>query len=141
MATEELSIGDYVLTGGELPAMVAIDAIVRLIPGVLGNADSAACDSFPTACWNIRNIPGRRTYRGWRVPEVLLSGHHAEIAKWRRQQSFRTMLRRPDLLDNASLTPMSDNGWTSSEDNWTEGKEIPIDTIPIAHYNGMKVFS
>lgn len=120
LATEELSIGDYVLTGGELPAMVAIDAIVRLIPGVLGNGDSAACDSFSDGLLEYPQYTRPPNFRGWHVPEVLLSGHHAEIAKWRRQQSLlRTMLRRPDLLANARLT--------SDERQWLDEQRGQLD--------------
>lgn len=106
LATDELSIGDYVLTGGELPAMVMIDAIVRLLPGVLGNEASAANDSFSDGLLEYPQYTRPAEFRGWKVPDVLLSGNHAEIAKWRRQQSLlRTLRRRPDLLEQAELTP------------------------------------
>lgn len=103
---EEISIGDYVLSGGELPAMVLIDALVRLIPGALGHEDSAACDSF-----SARDADGRplldcphftrpRVWENMEVPDVLLSGDHARIEQWRRQQQVeRTKKRRPDLTD------------------------------------------
>lgn len=99
LATEELSIGDYVLTGGELPALVVIDAVVRLLPGVLGDLDSAVGDSFQTGRLDYPHYTRPEEFRGWRVPEVLLSGHHARIAQWRREQAeARTRARRADLL-------------------------------------------
>ncbi len=99
LATEELSIGDYVLTGGELPALVVIDAVVRLLPGVLGDLDSAVGDSFQTGMLDYPHYTRPEEFRGWRVPEVLLSGHHARIAQWRREQAEeRTRERRADLL-------------------------------------------
>lgn len=106
LITDELSIGDYVLTGGELPAMVVIDAVVRLLPGVLGNENSAAADSFSDGLLEYPHYTRPPEFRGWQVPEVLLSGHHAEIGKWRRRQSIlRTFARRPELLERADLTP------------------------------------
>lgn len=99
LATEELSIGDYVLTGGELPALVVIDAVVRLMPGVLGDLDSAVGDSFQTGMLDYPHYTRPEAFRGWRVPEVLMSGHHARIAQWRREQAeARTRERRADLL-------------------------------------------
>jgi tRNA (guanine37-N1)-methyltransferase len=99
LATEELSIGDYVLTGGELPALVVIDAVVRLMPGVLGDLDSAVGDSFQTGMLDYPHYTRPEEFRGWRVPEVLMSGHHARIAQWRREQAeARTRERRADLL-------------------------------------------
>lgn len=106
LVTDELSIGDYVLTGGELPAMVVIDAIVRLLPGVLGNESSAATDSFQAGLLEYPQYTRPASFRGWDVPEVLLSGHHGRIEEWRRRQSLlRTLRRRPDLLEQADLTP------------------------------------
>jgi len=105
LVTDELSVGDYVLTGGELPAMVVIDAVVRLLPGALGNERSAAADSFSDGLLEYPHYTRPADFRGWAVPEALLSGHHAEIDKWRRRQSLqRTLERRPDLLDRAELT-------------------------------------
>lgn len=105
LATDEISIGDYVLTGGELPAMVIIDSVTRLIPGVLGNETSAASDSFSTGLLEYPQYTRPAEYRGYRVPDVLLSGHHLRIEKWRRQQALRrTWERRPDLLKTAPLT-------------------------------------
>jgi tRNA (guanine37-N1)-methyltransferase len=98
LATDELSIGDYVLTGGELPALVVIDAVTRLLPGVLGNAESAEADSFSEGLLEYPHYTRPAAFRGWSVPDVLLSGHHAEIARWRRKEQFRrTRERRPDL--------------------------------------------
>jgi tRNA (guanine37-N1)-methyltransferase len=105
LVTDELSIGDYVLTGGELPAMVVIDSVVRLLPGVLGNEQSAVTDSFSTGLLEYPHYTRPAQFRDWTVPDVLLSGHHENIAKWRREQSLlRTLRRRPDLLEQAELT-------------------------------------
>lgn len=102
---EEVSIGDYVLTGGELPALVIMDAVSRLVGGVLHNEDSAEFDSFHD---NLLEYPQYSRPEVWRdkaVPPILMSGHHANVEKWRREQSLiRTLERRPDLLDNANLT-------------------------------------
>lgn len=105
LVTDELSVGDYVLTGGELPAMVVTDAVVRLLPGVLGNEQSAVTDSFSDGLLEYPHYTRPAEFRGWKVPDALLSGHHAEIEKWRRRQSLeRTLARRPELLDRAELT-------------------------------------
>ncbi len=105
LVTDELSIGDYVLTGGELPAMVVIDAVVRLLPGALGNESSAVTDSFSTGLLEYPHYTRPASFRGWDVPEVLVSGHHARIEAWRREQSLlRTLERRPELLESAELT-------------------------------------
>lgn len=104
LATDELSIGDFVLTGGELPAMVIIDSIVRLLPGVLGNETSAATDSFSTGLLEHPHYTRPADFRGYRVPDVLLSGNHEKIAEWRKKESLRrTLLRRPDMLEEANL--------------------------------------
>ena len=101
LITKEISIGDYVLSGGELPAMVLTDAIVRLIPGVLGDAESALEDSFQNGLLEPPQFTRPAEYRGLKVPDVLLNGNHAEIAKWREETALRkTRDRRPDLLDN-----------------------------------------
>lgn len=101
----EYSIGDFVLTGGELPAMVMIDAIARLLPGVLGSAGSAEADSFSDGLLEHPHYTRPAEFMGQRVPEVLLSGNHARIAAWRRSQQLqRTLQRRPDLLDKVQLT-------------------------------------
>ncbi|MDI4646244.1 tRNA (guanosine(37)-N1)-methyltransferase TrmD [Cohnella hashimotonis] len=105
LVTDELSVGDYVLTGGELPAMTVVDAVVRLLPGVLGNESSAVTDSFSDGLLEYPHYTRPVNFRGLQVPDVLLSGHHAEIDKWRRQQSLlRTHARRPELLDVADMT-------------------------------------
>ncbi|HUF49141.1 MAG TPA: tRNA (guanosine(37)-N1)-methyltransferase TrmD [Vicinamibacterales bacterium] len=99
VATDELSIGDYVLTGGELPALVVLDAVVRLVPGVVGDAASVAQDSFEGGWLDHPHYTRPAVWRGRSVPEVLLSGHHAAIEKWRQAQRVeRTRARRPDLL-------------------------------------------
>ena len=99
LADDELSIGDYVLTNGALPAMVIIDAVVRLIPGVLGDDESAQDESFSHGLLEYPQYTRPAEFRGMKVPEVLLSGNHAEIAKWRGQQAkLRTQEKRPDLL-------------------------------------------
>ncbi len=105
LATDEISVGDYVLTGGELPAMILIDAIARHVPGVLGQAAAAAADSFSTGLLEYPHYTRPADFRGWAVPEILQSGDHAQIARWRRQQSLRrTWQQRPDLLLTAPLT-------------------------------------
>ncbi|MBB6736068.1 tRNA (guanosine(37)-N1)-methyltransferase TrmD [Cohnella zeiphila] len=105
LVTDELSIGDYVLTGGELPAMVVIDAVARLLPGVLGNEQSAESDSFGDGLLEYPHYTRPPVFRDLPVPDVLLSGNHAEIDKWRRRQSIlRTLARRPELLAEAELT-------------------------------------
>ncbi len=105
LATDELSIGDYVLTGGELAALVVIDAISRLVPGVLGDPDGAWDDSHAAGLLEYPHYTRPPDFRGWRVPDILLSGDHARIARWRREQAvLRTWQRRPDLLAGAPLT-------------------------------------
>jgi len=105
LVTDEISIGDYVLSGGELAAMVVIDAVVRLLPGVLGSQASPLDDSHVAGLLEYPQYTRPEVYRGWSVPEVLLSGNHAQIAKWRRDQTIlRTLERRPELLDKANLT-------------------------------------
>ena len=105
IVTDYVSIGDYVLTGGELPAMVMIDAISRLVPGVLNNEVSAEFESFHDNLLEHPQYTRPVAYHEKRVPDVLLSGHHAKIEEWRREQSLkRTLERRPDLLENANLT-------------------------------------
>ena len=104
LVTDEISIGDYVLTGGEVPAMVVIDAVVRLLPGVLGSEASSLDDSHTSGLLEYPQYTRPPVYRGWSVPEVLLSGNHAQITKWRREQIIRrTVERRPELLDKANL--------------------------------------
>jgi len=104
LATEELSIGDYVLTGGELPALVVADAVARLLPGVVGDEASVAGDSFVRGLLDYPHYTRPAEFRSHGVPPVLLSGHHAEIARWRKREGLRrTLERRPDLLDRADL--------------------------------------
>ena len=105
LATEEISIGDYVLTGGELAALVIVDAVVRLVPGVVGDEASVAEDSFVRGLLDHPHYTRPAVFRGMAVPEVLLSGHHAAIEAWRRRERVRrTIERRPDLLDAAALS-------------------------------------
>ena len=104
LVTDEISIGDYVLSGGELAAMVVVEAVVRLLPGVLGSEASPVDDSHATGLLEYPQYTRPMVYRDWSVPEVLLSGNHAQIAEWRREQAIiRTFKRRPELLDKANL--------------------------------------
>ena len=99
LVTDEVSIGDYVLSGGEIPAMVVVDAVTRLLPGALGCDESAEQDSFSNGLLDYPHYTRPSEYRGLKVPEVLLSGHHAEIDKWRREKAMeKTRKNRPDLL-------------------------------------------
>ncbi len=99
LVTDQISVGDYVLTGGELPALSIIDAVTRFIPGALGDPDGPYDDSFGSGLLEYPHYTRPEEFRGWRVPEVLLSGNHAAIAKWRKEQSLiRTRKHRPDLL-------------------------------------------
>lgn len=105
IVTDEISIGDYVLTGGELPALVTIDAIARFVPGVLHNAESASFESFQDNLLEYPQYTRPETVEGMTVPEVLLSGHHAKIDEWRHRESLkRTLFKRPDLLETADLS-------------------------------------
>ena len=105
LVTDEISIGDFVLTGGELPALAIIDAVTRLLPGALGDPDGARDDSFASGLLEYPHYTRPEDFRGWKVPEVLLSGNHAEINRWRREQAvLRTAQRRPDLLEKTDLT-------------------------------------
>lgn len=105
LVTDSISIGDYVLTGGELPALVLVDAITRLLPGVLGDPDAPHDDSHATGLLEYPHYTRPPEFRGWEIPEVLLSGNHAEINRWRRQESLRrTLVHRPDLLSRAALS-------------------------------------
>ena len=106
IVTDHVSIGDYVLTGGELPAMVMMDAISRMIPGVLHNDESAEDDSFGDGLLEFPQYSRPEVWNGRAVPKVLLSGDHAKVDAWRREQSLiRTALRRPDLLESAHISP------------------------------------
>ncbi len=105
LVTDEISIGDYVLSGGELPALVLIDAITRLIPGALGDPEGPWDDSHATGLLEYPQYTRPPEFRGWRVPDILLSGDHGRIAEWRRRESLlRTLRRRPDLLKKADLS-------------------------------------
>ena len=105
IVTDEISLGDFVLTGGELAAITIIDAVSRLVPGVLGKEDSFANESFSDGLLEYPQYTRPPVFHGKEVPEILLSGHHANIAKWRREQSLiRTVKKRPDLLETAELT-------------------------------------
>lgn len=105
LVTDEISIGDYVLSGGELAAMVVIDAVVRLIPGVLGSPASADSDSYHDGLLEYPQYTRPEVYRDWPVPSVLLSGNHGKIAQWQRRQAIlRTAERRPDLIEKADLS-------------------------------------
>ena len=112
---EEISIGDFVLSGGEVPALVVIDALARLAPGALGNAESAADESFTDGLLEYPQFTRPEEFRGLRVPDVLLSGDHAKVAAWRRRQALlRTRDRRPDLLRSARLTD-EDRGFLAAD--------------------------
>ncbi|MEQ6387805.1 tRNA (guanosine(37)-N1)-methyltransferase TrmD [Bacillaceae bacterium S4-13-58] len=105
LVTDEISIGDYVLTGGELGAMVIIDSVVRLLPRVLGNEESAIKDSFSTGLLEHPHYTRPQDFRGMKVPDILISGNHQKIDEWRKKESLkRTYARRPDLLENAPLS-------------------------------------
>jgi tRNA (guanine37-N1)-methyltransferase len=104
LATDEISIGDYVLTGGEIPAMVLVDAVTRLLPGVLGDPIAPLKDSHANGLLEGPHYTKPAEYRGWKVPEILLSGNHAQIAKWRRREELRrTLEARPELLEKSEL--------------------------------------
>ena len=116
VADMELSIGDFVVSGGEIPAMVVIDAVTRLVPGVLGNEESIEHESFESGLLEYPHYTRPELFREEKVPEVLLSGHHAEITKWRRREALkRTLERRPELLDKADLT--------DEERAWVHGQQ------------------
>ncbi|MBD3368011.1 MAG: tRNA (guanosine(37)-N1)-methyltransferase TrmD [Candidatus Eisenbacteria bacterium] len=123
LATHELSIGDYVITGGELAAAVVIDAVARLVPGVLGDIESAETDSFYQGILGPPSYTRPESYRGMDVPEVLVSGHHELIRRWRLTEALRTtMERRPDLLEAANLTEedeeiLAELGWDTDPDD------------------------
>ena len=119
LVTEEVSIGDYVLSGGELPALAIVDAVARLVPGVVGDAESVVRDSFTRGLLDHPHYTRPASFRGLDVPAVLLSGHHGEIDRWRRQQALRrTYERRPDLLEDEALTD-EERQWLAA---WTAGE-------------------
>jgi tRNA (guanine37-N1)-methyltransferase len=115
---EEVSLGDFVLSGGELPAMALMDAVVRQLPGVLGDAQSAVQDSFVDGLLDCPHYTRPEEYEGVRVPDVLLGGHHAEIEQWRRKEALRnTLAKRPDLIERARRNKMlsrADEAWLAS---------------------------
>lgn len=105
LISDEISIGDYVLSGGELAAMVVVDALIRLLPGAVGSEVSIKSDSYSSGLLKYPQYTRPAVYRGWAVPEILLSGNHGEIARWRRQQALlRTLKQRPELLNKVSLS-------------------------------------
>jgi tRNA (guanine37-N1)-methyltransferase len=117
LVDDEISVGDYVLSGGELPAMVVVDAVVRLLPGALGSAESLLEESFNDSLLEYPHYTRPPDFRGWTVPPVLLSGDHAKIDRWRRGQRIRrTSERRPDLLADADVTPAELEEWGDPTD-------------------------
>ena len=124
IVTDYVSIGDYVLTGGELPAMVMMDSISRMVPGVLNNQESGETESFAGNLLEYPQYSRPEEWHGKKVPEVLMSGHHANIEKWRREQSiYRTAKRRPDLLKKADLTNKEWNYVRQLRKQWKEEEE------------------
>ena len=124
VVTDYVSIGDYVLTGGELPAMVMMDSISRMVPGVLNNQESGETESFAGNLLEYPQYSRPEEWHGKKVPEVLMSGHHANIEKWRREQSvYRTAKRRPDLLKKADLTNKEWNYVRQLRKQWKEEEE------------------
>jgi tRNA (guanine37-N1)-methyltransferase len=127
LVTDEISIGDFVLTGGELPALVIIDAVTRLVPGVLGDPDGPWDDSHASGLLEYPHYTRPPEFRGWQVPEILVSGDHARLARWRREQSLlRTRQRRPDMLAGASLSEADRQFLLKLDEQEKErGEEIP----------------
>ncbi|MCB1690019.1 MAG: tRNA (guanosine(37)-N1)-methyltransferase TrmD [Halioglobus sp.] len=127
---EELSIGDYVLSGGELAAMVVIDAVTRQLPGVLGHECSAGEDSFVEGLLDCPHYTRPETYQGMDVPDVLLSGNHEEIRRWRLKQALgRTLERRPDLLEGRAMTPEEETLLAE----YLRERELPVTGVPHEH--------
>lgn len=123
---EEVSIGDYVLSGGELPAMVLLDAVIRQIPGALGHADSAREDSFARGLLDCPHYTRPEIYLGLEVPAVLRSGDHAAIARWRLRQALaRTRQRRPDLLQDRTLSELEQELWQELDEEFRDGPSDP----------------
>ena len=115
LVEDEISIGDYVVSGGEIAAIVLVDAVAREVPGVVGSGESLREESHAAGLLEYPQYTRPADFRGMRVPDILLSGHHAEIARWRRRQSLlRTALRRPDLLEHAAITD-AEHAWLAAE--------------------------
>ncbi len=115
LVTDEISIGDYILTGGEIPAMILVDAVTRLLPNVLGSETSAVNDSFSSGLLDFPNYTRPADFEGMKVPEVLLSGHHGKIAEWRRREALlKTLKMRPELLTQANLSDQ-EREWLANE--------------------------
>lgn len=128
LEAEEVSIGDYVVSGGELPALVIVDAVARCVPGVVGDAESVTADSFSAHLLDHPHYTRPASFRGLDVPEVLLSGHHGEIARWRRSEAVRrTHARRPDLLALADLTDDEREWLAAQAPAGTDGAESSHD--------------
>ncbi|MCF8564385.1 tRNA (guanosine(37)-N1)-methyltransferase TrmD [Alicyclobacillus tolerans] len=126
LVTDEISIGDFVLTGGEIAAMAVLDAVVRLLPGVLGNEQSAPDDSFSSGLLEYPQYTRPAEYRGLSVPPVLLSGNHALIEEWRRKHAlYRTWVRRPDMLEHVALS-VREQVWVAA---WEQGDFSGIDVV------------
>lgn len=124
LVTDEVSLGDYVLTGGELPALILIDAVSRLIPGVLGDPTGAEDDSHSMGLLEYPHYTKPAEFRGWKVPEVLTSGDHAKIEKWRREQALlRTYHKRPDMLEKANLSA-ADKKFIEGLKSKVEGQDV-----------------
>jgi tRNA (guanine37-N1)-methyltransferase len=140
LITEEVSIGDYILTGGELPALVIVDAVTRLQPGALGDADAPDKDTFSNHLLEYPHYTRPRSYRGWETPEILFSGHHAIIERWRRWHQLRaTRERRPDLFARLELSP---NDWKLLDSEEPQAPPLPkrraYPTEPSAGKNGIE---
>ena len=115
LVTDEISIGDYVLTGGEIPAMILVDAVTRLLPNVLGSDTSAVNDSFSSGLLDFPQYTRPADFEGMKVPEILLSGHHGKIAEWRKHEALlKTLKMRPELLAQATLSDQ-DREWLANE--------------------------
>jgi tRNA (guanine37-N1)-methyltransferase len=129
LVTDSISIGDYVLTGGELPALVVVDAVTRLLPGVLGDPEASSNDSHATGLLEYPHYTRPPEFRSWGIPDVLLSGNHAEIERWRRHETLRrTLEHRPDLLSHAEL----------SQDDLAFLKDLGYRPDPSTHQNDHK---
>jgi tRNA (guanine37-N1)-methyltransferase len=125
LVTDQISIGDYVVSGGELPALVVVDALTRLIPGALGDPDGAADDSHASGLLEYPHFTRPPEFRSWRVPDVLISGDHARIARWRHEQSLRrTWKQRPDMLETAPLSEADRKFLASLEDEESGDEKV-----------------